>query len=453
MTDRKWALIIPLVVPSLWAAPLERAIIKVAREVRPALVQIQVQGTPHFPFQTDPTPFEFEFDLDCFFRQFRKYFRRKFRTERTGSGFIFRREGNRYYILTSAHVVRDACTIKLKLHDGTFFSGDEVEVLGTDRATDVAVLRITTEKDLKVLKTGDSDRLEIGQWVVAAGNPMGYGESLSAGIISALGRSSVPLSDGPSYQGFIQFDATVGPGSSGGPLLDLEGRVIGMVTALSSTPAASGFGFAIPINTALWAAEDLIQEGRVVRGYLGVRVQDLTPELAEGLGLQETKGALITEVLPGTPAEEAGLQEGDVILEVNGQGVKDADALRLLIARSRPGKAVDLRILRDGKMRAVKATLAEYPEEETATIPRHCQNWGLEVEQTNKGVEITEVEEGSPADEAGLQEGDLIRRIGRREIKTLSDFRKAVEVYKETKNPVVIVVERNGHRRYFALRP
>ena len=459
MTQR---LLLPLLAASLlWAAPLEEAPIKVAQEVRSALVQIEAKGHPRIrleipphPWEDDaPPPFRFEFDLDRFFRRFREYFQHPFQTKRIGSGFIFRRDGDHYYILTSAHVVRKARDLTLRLYDGTVFHSDEIEVLGADRETDIAVLRISSEKPLTILKTGDSDDLKVGQWVIAAGNPLGYTGSFSIGIISALGRSGVPLPEGPSYQEFIQFDATVGPGSSGGPLLDLDGRVIGVITALSSWQTSSGFGFAIPINTALWVAESLIEEGRLVRGYLGVRIQDLTPELAEGLGLRSAQGALVTEVLPETPAEKAGLQEGDVILKVGDQAVGDADALRLLIARNRPGKRVKLQIAREGKIRTIEITLAEYPEEETSLVPHRTQDWGLEVEQTDEGVRVTEVAEGSPADAAGLQEGDLIRKIGKREIRTLQDFRDAIKAYRESPKPVVIVIERSGHRRYLALRP
>lgn len=370
-----------------------------------------------------------------------------------GSGFAFEETEDGYYLVTSAHVVRDAKNITVILPDGTKVTDDGVEVIGIDSPTDLAVLHVETDRELTMLSLGDSERLRVGQWVIAVGNPFGLKESYSLGIISALGRSNIPIPGGPEYQEFIQTDAAINPGNSGGPLIDMTGKVVGVVTAINSRNGVnSGIGFAIPINTVKWVARLLIDEGKVTRGFLGVYIQDLTPDLAEGLGIKEKTGVIVTEVIAGSPADDAGFKEGDVIIKVNGDRVNSTSELRSKIAKLKPGTRAKVTLIRDQKYKDLSVEIGEKPTE-TSRIERPTPFWGMDLEIDEGRVRVDWVKPNSPADEAGIMENDYILKIGRIEIRSLKDVREAFKKYTKSKRPVLIVIERNDRKRFLTLRP
>ncbi len=451
---------------ALWGLAAEEQTIRVAEKVQKGVVTLEVKPKkawkPEIRISPKKGPWEGkeyeEFPWGEWFREFQRRFRieiPEFRGPMYGTGFVFQKAEDGYYIVTAAHVVSDAKEIQVTLPDGTVLDEEQVDVVGIDRPTDIAVLKIQTDADLAVLPLGDSEDLRVGQWVLAVGTPFGYGQSVSLGIISALHRSGVQIPGGPEYQDFIQTDAAVNPGNSGGPLVNLKGEVIGMVTAMSSrSGSSSGVGFAIPVNTVRWVAKSLIQEGKVVRGYLGVYIQDLTPDLAEGLGLKEVRGVLVTEVIAGTPADEAGIEDGDVILEVEGKPVRNTGDLRLRIAQFQPGKTVKITIFRDGKRKPLHVTLGERPGEEgVLASARHARNWGMTLREEDGKVYVEDVAPDSPADEAGIEAGDEILKIGTIRIHSLGDVRKAIEQYQDSKRPVLIVIRRYERKRFLTLRP
>jgi len=277
---------------------------------------------------------------------------RKFQQRGQGSGFIISKDG---YILINNHVVGDADLIKVKLSDGREF---KAKVIGTDPQSDVAVIKIDAT-NLPVLRLGDSDKLEVGEWVIAIGNPFGLSQTVTVGVVSAKGRSRIGIND---YEDFIQTDAAINPGNSGGPLVNIHGEAVGMNTAIFSRSGGyMGIGFAIPINMAKAIKDQLLKKGKVTRGWLGVVIQDIDEELAKSFGLEKTEGVLIAEVSEGSPAEKAGLKQGDIILRLNGKKVDDLGELRNKIALTAPGTKVKLEVLRENKRRTIQVTIGEQP--------------------------------------------------------------------------------------------
>ncbi len=443
---------------------------EVARKAMPGVVNIaaeQVVGT---------TPFEeffrfFQFDHPPVPRQ----------EEQTitslGSGFIFARKGDRYYILTNNHVIRNARRIVIRLSDGKEFRGSDVEIVGTDSLSDVAVLSVRTDEELTVLPLGDSDSLLPGDWVVAIGNPFGFNNTVTVGVVSAVGRSGLRIPEGPEFQDFIQTDAAINPGNSGGPLLNVRGEVVGMNTAITSpnpmSPGNVGIGFAIPINYVKTIAIQLIEEGRVHRGYLGVMIQEVTSDLAEAYGLDHPYGALITEVQKDSPADRAGLKDGDLILEVDGKPVHSVQHLRILISSRRPGTTVTLTVVGpDGKRRQVDVTLGEFPTGRPVSgppaneIPEESREmtWrgmrlvdGRSAQAQSmlgsvvEGVVVLEVDRDSPAGEAGLAPGDVIEKVQGIPIQSLKDLEKVAERFSD--QTVAIKVRRGSRALLVAVRP
>jgi Do/DeqQ family serine protease len=320
----------PVEHPPVELLATQQAFTEVSIKVTPAVVNIRTEG-PKVVSRLGPL--------------FEDFFGDRFRVPRTpqseqslGSGFIISADG---IILTNAHVVEGADQIKVRLADQRVFSG---EVLGIDPKTDVAVLRVKSDQPLPVAVLGDSERIRVGQWALAIGNPFGLDSTLTVGVVSATGRANVGIED---YEDFIQTDASINPGNSGGPLLNIYGEVVGINTAIVA--AGQGIGFAIPINLARQVAEQLIATGEVTRGWLGVSIQPLDPALAESYGLQKVVGAVVTKVLLDTPAERAGLQRGDVLLTFAGKAVRGVRELQLLVASAPIGKGVPVEILRDGR--------------------------------------------------------------------------------------------------------
>jgi serine protease Do len=335
------------------------------------------------------------------------------RQQGLGSGVIVSADG---YILTNNHVVDGADELEVELHDGRKLAG---EVVGVDPHTDVAVIRVRAD-GLTPASFGDSERLKVGQWVLAAGSPFGLQRTISAGIVSAVGRANMGITD---YEQFIQTDAAINPGNSGGPLIDLQGRVVGINTAIASRGGGSnGVGFAVPIAMARQVMDQIISGGKVVRGWLGMMIGPLTPELASSFGYKDDGGILVQDVLPDSPASAAGLRDGDIIRERDGAPVRDATAFRTAIAQARPGTTVSLKIWRAGKTETVAVTLGELPDDDHArpAVPRaglSLGDVGPELRRrfdlaAERGAVVVAVEPGSPADQAGLRPGDVIEQIG-----------------------------------------
>jgi serine protease Do len=434
---------------------LSTAFTQVAKQALPAVVFIQVEKT----IETSQGPFEFNdpFDLfnDEFFRRFfgRRFPRpqRKYRQMGLGSGFIISRDG---YILTNHHVVGDADRIKVKLADGREV---KAKLIGTDPKSDVAVIKIKGD-DLPVLPLGDSDALEVGEWVIAIGNPFGLTHTITVGVVSAKGRSGMGIED---YEDFIQTDAAINPGNSGGPLINLRGEVIGINTAIFSRSGGyMGIGFAIPINMVKAIEQQLIATGKVTRGYLGVHIQNLTDDLAKSFGLENTEGVLIADVAKDSPASKAGIKTGDVIVVFDGKPVKNVQQLRNMVALTLPGTQVQVVVVRDREKRELTVTIGELAEEQVASVegsglleklgfavqdltPELAQQFGYE---EGGGVLVSQVEAGSPAAMVGIRPGTLIRQVNRQPVHNTEEFMQALAKSEETKRVLFLLQDRRGTR-------
>jgi serine protease Do len=385
---------------------------------------------------------------------------RQQRVPSSGSGFIIDKSGR---IMTNNHVVRDAENIKVTLNDGRVFKAVTV---GTDPATDVAVIKIEGP-NLPVLPIGDSEKLRIGDWAIAIGNPLGdLRGSVTVGIISAQGRSNLNIFGGtPDYQDFIQTDASINFGNSGGPLCNIRGEVIGINTAINTN--GQGIGFAIPINLAKHVAEQLVAHGTVKRAMMGVTLAQLTPELAEGFGIANQQGVVVQSVNKDSPAERAGLQRNDIIVEMNGQTVIDRDKFRLKIADTPSGSKVKLGVLRDGKKLSVEVTLTDRDEflaTNSGRPPESAETGelGLSVRDLtaseksefnlDSGVRVTEVAEGSEAQDKDIQVNDVIEEVNRVPVANSREFRAEVSKVTKAGKPVVLIVNRNGATRFETLK-
>ena len=372
-----------------------------------------------------------------------------------GSGVIVTEDG---YILTNNHVVQHADKVQVRLHDGREFGA---EIVGRDPKSDVAVLKVDAT-ELPHIEVADSDLIEVGDIVLAIGNPFGIGQTVTMGMISAKGRGNMGLD----YENFIQTDAAINPGNSGGALVDAQGRLIGVNTAiLSRSGGNQGIGFAIPSNLAGYVMEDLVANGHVARGYLGVLIQDVTPALAREFGLEQNRGALVGDVEPDGAADQAGIRSGDVISELNGEPIRDSRQLKLLIARVKPGKEVAITLRRGDQIKTCEVTLKELPdspqvadaraeeadEEGTlngvavADLDREARTQ-LDAPADLKGAVITAVAPGSAALEAGLRPGDVIVEINRKPVKRAQD---AVSLTAKSDDLTTLVrVWREGRAHY-----
>lgn len=371
-----------------------------------------------------------------------------------GSGVIVDAENG--YVLTNNHVVENAVSIRVTLRDNRAF---DAELVGRDPATDIALLRIEAD-NLTAVPLGVSEQLKVGDLVVAIGNPFALGQTVTSGIISALGRSGI---NPQGYEDFIQTDASINPGNSGGALITLDGKLVGINTAIISPNGGGnvGIGFAIPVDMAKAVMEQLIQYGEVQRGRLGVMIQDLTPDVAEALGVDAKTGAIVATVEPDTPADQSGLQAGDVIVAVDGDAVENGADLRQKIGLHRPGDEVQITYLRDGKRHTAEVKLAEGGGPSTAARDRGAADalagvrlapldrshpaWG-EV----KGVVVSDVAPGSPAARAGLKPGDVIEAVNRQPVETIRDIDRVLE---ETSGVVILNVWRDGRQVLVILQP
>lgn len=436
---------------------------QVAEMVSPAVVNISAERTVKTGF--DNFEWNFHGPFEDFFRDFFKNFPpAESKTRTLGSGFIISEDG---YIVTNHHVIKNATNIVIHLTNKKVYKGKDIKIIGSDSRTDVALLKIEADEKFPYLRLGDSDKIKVGDWVMAVGNPFNLEGTVTVGVISAKGRSNIPLSEGPDFQNFLQTDAAINPGNSGGPLINLRGEVIGINTAITSTSGGGniGIGFAIPINLAKNIIDELKTKGKVTRGYLGVYLEDITDDMKEAMHLKSVEGVLINEVIEGSPADEAGIKEGDVIIEFEGKKVTDVQSFRIMVASTTPNKTVKIKLIRDGKEIDLKVKIGEMEESLVSQNKEPIeQELGLQVVDIDspdikgynipvkKGVVVTGVEPNSPGADGGIQPGDVIIGIGDRKIENTLDFRRAVKGLKKGK-PVIFQIQRGERKRYVALTP
>jgi len=421
-----------------------KAFTEVAKKAIPAVVFIEVEKTIKSGGPVED-PF-FDFFGDEFFRRFFEgrgygFQPRQYKQSGQGSGFLISKDG---YILTNNHVAGDADKITVKFKDGRKL---QAKLIGTDPKSEIALIKVEGD-NFPFIELGDSSQLEIGEWVIAIGNPFGLAETLTVGVVSAVGRSNIGITD---YEDFIQTDAAINPGNSGGPLLDIEGKAVGINTAIYTRSGGyMGIGFAVPINMAKSIISQLKEKGSVTRGFLGVQLnpQDVDEDMAKSFGMDEAGGVLVAEVIPGSAAEKAGLQSGDIIVEMNGEKVRDNKSFRNTIAMMVPGTKVKFTVFREGKRITINAVIGKMDgETETAAsdekedegskvakigvkvrdiTPEIAMRFGYK-EKDAEGVFIEEVMPGSPAENAMLRPGMLIISVNRTPVKNVGQFNKAIK--------------------------
>jgi len=430
-----------------------KAFTQVAKKAIPAVVSIKVEKSIERGSGFGNSPFGDDF-FDRFFGPMRprQQAPRKQKQVGQGSGFVISPDG---YIMTNNHVVGSAEKITV-----TFSSGKEykAELIGTDPDSDVAVIKIDV-KDQPVIELADSDALEIGEWVIAVGNPFGLDATVTVGVVSAKGRSGVGITN---YEDFIQTDAAINPGNSGGPLLNLDGKAVGINTAIfSQSGGYMGIGFAIPINMAEAIKDQLIESGKVARGYLGVEMspKEMTPELAKLFGLEEENGVIITKVLEDSPAEKAGLKADDVIVKLNGKEVDNYLTFRNSIAFIAPGTEIVLTIYRNGKEKEMEVEIGSQAE----SVLGIANKWGLQVQNLTKdtakqfgyevddGVIVSKVTDDGAADSAGVRPGMLILNINRKRIGSVDEFNDTMKKLGEAKK-VYMLVRHDSYAEYVLLK-
>ncbi len=430
----------------------------VAEYVTPSVVTVETETTVRYE-----DPFTDYFGGDEFFRRFfgapRGQPRQEQKLAGLGSGVIVSEDG---YVITNNHVIDKTDKIKITLSNGKTYDG---KLIGTDARTDIAVVKID-EKGLPAIKLANSDNIKVGQWAIAVGNP--FSKSLShtvtAGIISGMSRSSVGLD---SDVDFLQTDAAINPGNSGGALVNMNGELVGINAAiLSRSGGYEGVGFAIPSNTAKSIMDQLIKTGKVVRGFVGVSMQDVDEQMAKAMGLKSAKGAVVAQIVEGSPADKAKLQAGDVIVKVNGKEMENSAEIRKQIVPKAPGTTVELTIIREGKELNVSVTLAEAPTEtvtvkESAPAKKSFERLGINVVTMTKdmagkmnvpnvpGVLITDIDQDGPSFSAGLRQNDIIQRVGRKDVKNVQEF--VDEVSKVNKGETILMlVNRKGSSLFVA---
>jgi serine protease Do len=434
--------------------------VDLAKKAKPAVVNISVEQTVKGPGNA---PFRSPFnENDPFHDFFERFFNeqqgpREYKQRGLGSGFIIDKDG---YILTNNHVVSHSDKILVKMADNKEYSA---KVIGSDPKTDLALIKIEPKEPLIALPLGDSDKLEVGEWVIAIGNPFGLEHTVTAGIVSAKYRN---INMGP-YDNFIQTDASINRGNSGGPLLNTRGEVVGINAVIMSDGMGSGsvgIGFAIPVNM----AKDLLpqlKEGKVVRGWLGVLIQEITPDLKEKFNLKENKGALVADVNPDGPADKAGIKRGDVITTFDGKEVNGFKDLPLIVSKTPVGKTVSVEVLRKGEKKSFKVKVGELKEgEEPKVAGEESQtDLGLAVQELTpelarkmgikdaKGLVVTQVEKNSPADDAEFKAGDVIREIDQKEVQNIEEFNKIIKGYKKG-DTILFLVERKGNTIFRTLK-
>ncbi|MBA4371687.1 MAG: peptidase [Thermodesulfovibrio sp.] len=450
----------PIVVPNVpkQIVDTSKAFSEIAGAISPAVVNIS--STKIVKRDANPLFDDQFFDLFNPFREFRTP--KKWKEQSLGSGVIVSADG---FIITNNHVIEQAQEIRITLFDKRSF---KARIIGADPKTDIAVIKVDA-KELPTVQWGDSDKLQVGEFVLAIGNPFGLSHTVTMGIISAVGRANVGIAD---YEDFIQTDAAINPGNSGGPLVNIRGELIGINTAIFSRSGGyQGIGFAVPSNMVRLVMGQLEQKGKVTRGWLGVTIQELTPELSQKFGLKQSKGALIGDIAKGSPAEKSGLIRGDIITEYDGKKVKDVGNLRNMVAQSKIGTEVPVTILRGDKEYSVKILIAELPrdlaESSRGNSPDEqtfeglvglnvmdltkevARQLGLNKEE--KGVVVIRVEPGSASEEAGIRKGDVIQEVNRKKVERLDDYNKIISGM-QPGDTLLLFVNRAGKKFYVTLR-
>ena len=441
--------------------------VEIAKKQNPAVVNVSTKAkaeTAHKNFRVprpgpgqNKSPDPFRDFYDRFFGE-----RPNQRPKRgMGSGFVIDKEG---HILTNYHVIEGAGEIVVILDDNGTEKEYTATLVGSDPKTDIALIKINREsgdnKDFPFLRLGSSENLEVGEWVVAIGNPFGLSHTVTVGVVSALGRS---IGAGP-YDEFIQTDASINPGNSGGPLINIEGDVIGINTAIISgnTGGNVGIGFAIPIDIAKGILKDLRERGTVTRGWLGVMIQKITPDLAKSFGLSQSEGALIGDVIPDGPAAKGGVKRGDVIVMFDGQQVKDMEDLPKIVAATRPNSVVDVEVIRDGSRMTLSVSI-ELLEDSQETVVAKADPLGLQVQditeelaqslklESVEGVLVSDVTAGNAAAEAGIRRGDVISEMNRSIVKDMRDYQNLMASVQKGSS-VLFLVKRGGSTVYIAVK-
>lgn len=446
-------------------APPANGFTEVAKQATPAVVNITTVMTEKIS-DGDTAPDELRDRMEEFFgkpfgprgRGPSSPFEHRGPRRGQGSGVIISSDG---YILTNHHVIAKAREVHVTLPDKREFTG---KIVGTDPKADLAVVKVNAQ-DLPAVPWGDASQLQVGEYVLAVGNPFGLNSTVTLGIVSAVGRGHMGITQ---YEDFIQTDAAINPGNSGGALVNTKGELIGINTAIfSQTGGYQGVGFAVSTTMAKPIYESLVKTGKVVRGYLGIGLQDLTQDLAKSFGLKDQKGALISDIKEGSPAEQAGLKQGDVIIEYQGTAVGDGVALQRLVTRTSVGASVPLKVMRDGRAREMTVKIGEQPnEEKIAKAERADPEYalsGLAVEELDqetakelgldlkRGVVVTRVEPDGGAEKAGLLPGDVIREVNRQPIKSVKDFEKASSDMKKG-GTILILVNRRGNSLFLSAK-
>ncbi|MDO8446848.1 MAG: DegQ family serine endoprotease [Deltaproteobacteria bacterium] len=446
--------------PALLAEGRPQSFSGLVKALKPAVVNISTtQVIKQRGFRGMPGQPGHEFDQfrdffgdDFFDRFFGDMPQKDLKRKSLGSGFIISKDG---YILTNTHVIDNATEIKVSLSDEKVYEG---EVIGRDPKTDIALIKIKANGDLPIVSLGNSDELEVGDWVLAIGNPFGLDQTVTAGIVSAKGRV---VGAGP-YDNFIQTDASINPGNSGGPLFNTKGEVVGINTMIFSPSGGNiGIGFAIPVNMAKEILAQLREKGKVTRGWLGVMIQHVTPELAESFGLAKEKGALVSDIVKDSPADAAGLKRGDIVLRYDGKDVDKMNDLSRLVGMTPVGKEVELLVLRESKEIKVKVKIGEMKEEKAAAekvekdlgmdlqeiTPEIAKYFSLE---DTTGLIVTDVEADSAAGNAGIAKGDIIKEVNKVPVKNLSDYKSALKGIKG--NTVLLLVKRGESTLFVTLK-
>jgi serine protease Do len=423
--------------------------------VKPGVVNISTNTTvkvPGNPFSHFFGPDDQGPSSDFFRRHWSEVPDRELKRRSLGSGFIIDKEG---YIVTNNHVVEKADEISVRVIGKEY----KARTIGRDPKTDLALIKLSAPvKDLQPLALGDSDKMRVGDWVIAIGNPFGLEETVTKGIISATGR----VIGAGQYDNFLQTDAPINPGNSGGPLLNLKGEVIGITTAIVAS--GQGIGFAIPINTARLITSQLREKGAVTRGWVGLVLQSINPEMSQTLGLKETTGVLVTDVVPGGPADNAAIQRGDVITNFNGKEVKNPSDLSRLVAETPIGRTVTARVQRKGTQQDVALKVAEMPGESVAPAARTQAriDLGMNVDQIlekyqrqfqlrdRTGVVVVSVASGGAAEQAGIQAGDIVKEMNRFSVRNLNDYRTIIRQVKSGA-PLLLLIKRAGNTFYVAM--
>ncbi len=439
-----------------------KAFSSVVKDVKPAVVHISVESTVS---AANPEMEQF-FNHPFFERFFGPEFQhpdsqpRKRQQRGAGSGFIINKDG---HILTNNHVVENADKITVTLSDNQQV---DAELVGTDPQSDVALIKINVSDPLPTIPLGDSEALEVGEWVIAIGNPFGLSQTVTVGVVSAKGRSRVGINE---YENFIQTDAAINPGNSGGPLLNIHGEVVGINSALySRTGGYMGIGFAIPINMVKSIEDQLQKHGKVTRGWLGVAIQDINENLAESFGLEKAEGILISETQPDSPADKAGIRQGDVLLSLNEIPLKDVADLRNRVALIIPGTDVTIHLIRESKPLDIDVKIGEQPADfgnlaQKKTTDSALGNFGLTVQDLTKdlaeqfgyqdrvGVIVSEVLPDSPAEQSGLKTGQLIEEVNKVSISSVADLQQVLSESAE-QDRVLLKVRSGNYSQYVVLR-